>query len=368
MTQVSENKGLLLFLGVLLTGLSQSVGCHDSSNAIAKEPSPVTVELLRLEPELLLETVDLVGQIESEGTVIVKPEIEGVIASIDFTEGHRVEKDQVLYRLRNGEQKALLHEAEAQRALAEATYKRTKKLAKRDVSSAAQLERALAERAVADARVELAKVILDRTEIRAPYSGLVGDSLVFVGASVSEETSLVRLDSIDHVQLFFSVPERAVGLARMGIPIEAKVATYPGETFPGEVFFISPSLDRETRRMLIKAWMPNPGHKLRPGMFAKVKVEIGRKEGALLVPEASVVYSREGQFVWRVGDGNKAERVMVTLGARQAGRVEVVSGLSSGDEIVTAGTNKVEVGRTLLPPESQPAEASVEEAGAREGS
>jgi membrane fusion protein (multidrug efflux system) len=98
--------------------------------------------------------------------------------------------------------------------------------------------------------------------------------------------------------------------------------------------------------MILKAWVPNPGHRLRPGLFANVDLEIAQRENALLVPESAVVFDREGTYVWRVRD-EVAERVPIEVGLRKGGRVEVTLGLEPGDTIVTAGTHKVIEGRKL---------------------
>jgi len=157
---------------------------------------------------------------------------------------------------------------------------------------------------------------------------------------------------MDRLQLKFSVPEVAISLGRPGANLDFSVASYPGETFSGEVYFVAPSFDPSTRRLLIKAWVPNPGHRLHPGQFANIRAEVGRREHALVVPEAALVMDREGTFVWRVGDDDTARRAPVNVGARIAGRVEIVDGLKEGDRVVAAGTNKVRTGalvRAVVP-------------------
>jgi membrane fusion protein (multidrug efflux system) len=166
---------------------------------------------------------------------------------------------------------------------------------------------------------------------------------------------LTQIDSIERLQVVFTLPEIAVGLAKPDIAFEFSVAPYPGETFPGEIFFVAPTLDPGTRRMLVKGWVTNAGHRLRPGLFANIEAEVGRKEDALTLPESALALDREGTFVWRVGSEDQAERVGVQTGLRVDGRVEIVRGLRAGDRVVAAGTNKVRRGsvvRAAAPPES----------------
>jgi membrane fusion protein (multidrug efflux system) len=139
----------------------------------------------------------------------------------------------------------------------------------------------------------------------------------------------------------------AVPLARVGVPLELTVAARPGETFTGEVYFVAPALDAANRRLLLKALVPNPERKLRPGMFATIRVEVARHADALVVPEAALAYDSSGPYVWLLNDNQTAERTRVTLGLRGDGHVEITTGLSAGKRIVSAGTHKVAPGARL---------------------
>jgi membrane fusion protein (multidrug efflux system) len=271
-----------------------------------------------------------------------------VIDEVLFQDGQDVAEGEVLFRLRDAEQVARLREAEANLALAEEVFARTRKLVTRDAASAAQKDAAAAELGVARARVDLARVALERTEIRAPFDGALGMKLVSPGDRISDETPLVQIDSIARLQLTFPTSEHGIRFARPGLPLELRVGPYPGETFAGEVFFVSPALDPNSRRVIVKAWVPNDDRRLRPGLFANVDMEVGRRENAILVPESAVVFDRQGTYVWRVGDDGAASRVPVQVGLRKAGRVELSLGLRPGDRIVTAGTHKVSEGRKLV--------------------
>jgi len=344
--------------GLLALGsASCSGGGSDATGDRA--PDPVVVEVVQVQPELLRDVAGLTGQLEAGLSVRVRPDTDGVLESIEFAEGQAVAKGDVLFRLRSDEQRARLREAEAERDLAQVVYERTRKLAKNDISSAAQLDRTRAELAREAARVEAARAELERTTIRAPFDGMMGALFVAPGARIEPDIVLTQIDSIERLQVVFTLPEVAMGLARTGIPFEFSVAPYPGETFRGEVYFVAPTLDPDTRRLLVKGWAPNPDQRLRPGLFATIQAEVGRKEDALLVPEAALALDREGTFVWRVGDDDAAERVGVRTGLRVQGRVEIVQGLRPGDRVVAAGTNKVRRGslvRAAAPRESRHAD------------
>jgi membrane fusion protein (multidrug efflux system) len=331
-----------------LAALVSTPGCGNEGKASGGwEERPVTVEVMRVEAGPLIDVAVFSGQLDAEQTVLVKPEIEGVIQAIAFEQGQSVEQGDVLFRLDHREQTAKLREAEANRSLARERWKRAQQLLTRDASSKAQADVAKAEYEIAGARVELARLELDRTEIRAPFDGVVGLRLVDLGARVEQDTELVRVDALDRVQVTFAISDIGLPFARTGMKVKAWVRPYPGEKFPGEVFFVSPTLDPRNRRILVKAWLDNSDRRLAPGLFANVDLEIRRVEDALVVPESAVAIDRHGSYVWVIDENNEASRRPIETDLRERGIVEVVQGLSPGTRIVTAGTHKVVEGKVV---------------------
>jgi membrane fusion protein (multidrug efflux system) len=329
-------------------GLLALLGACGSRDKGFGGPPPAVVEVVKVEPRPFRNVVEFVGQLNSEESVMVNSEVAGIIEAIPFQEGAPVEKGQVLFELRDDVQRAELAGAEARMELTADVLRRTEMLAKREISATAELDRARAEHRVAAAEVERARVRLDRTLVRAPFEGLAGARLVSPGDRVTPRTNLVPVDKVDRLQLVFTVPEVGVSVLRMNQKLSVRVAPFPDQWFEGETFFIAPSLDPRTRRFLVKAWIPNPNRAIRPGMFANVKLELEYKESALLVPESAIVYDAQGPFVWRVKADDTAERASVSLGLHKESNVLVESGLSAGDRIVSAGTNKVIPGGALV--------------------
>jgi len=314
----------------------------------------MVVEAVTLAPETVHDEIDLVGQIEADESVVIRPERAGIVDAVEFVEGQEVKAGTLLFRLRDDEERARVAEAEAQLALAEQNYRRAHALKGENVLSVAELERATSERDVARAHLDVAAVALDRTEIRAPFDGVLGRRMVSPGDRVTPErfgggegTGLVQIDAVATLKVVFTVPETAIAAVRPDMPLAISVASYPGETFPGQVYFTAPALDPQNRRLLLKGRVPNPDRRLMPGMFANIRVEVARHENALVVPEAAFVHEADGVFVWRLDQAGTAERVPVTTGIRLSGRIEVTSGLAAGDRVVTAGTHKVSPGAPL---------------------
>jgi membrane fusion protein (multidrug efflux system) len=316
----------------------------------APGPKPVTVEVVELRPETLEIEVALTGQLEAEHSLVLTAEQSGVIESISFKEGSRVAKGDVLVRMHDEEQRARLKEALAHQRLAQDVYDRTQRLASKDISSMARRAEASAAVDEAQAKVDLARIQLERTRIVAPFDGVTGSRMVTPGEWIKPEiTGFVQLTAIDMLQLIFTIPEPNIALAKIDGKIHARVVAFPDERFPGDVYFISPTLDPATRRLIVKAWVPNADRRLKPGMFANVDVVAAVREEALMVPEASMVYDRHGTYVWIMDEEDRAKKVPVEMGFRKAGRVEIKSGLAAGDRVVASGINKVSAGKPIDP-------------------
>jgi membrane fusion protein (multidrug efflux system) len=354
---------LVLVPELLLCLLAGSLGCGEpdpvadtAAGVDVEEPDAVSVEVVTVRPGPLNLEVALTGQLEAEYSVVIKPEINGVIDRITFEEGQPVLQGQVLFRLRDAEQRARLKEAEAAARLAADVYERTQRLASRDISSAARRAEASAALDEARAKIDLARLEVERTQILAPFDGVVGSLLVGPGERIEPDIGLVSIEAIEKLQLVVAIPEPSIALARIGGRIHARVIAYPDERFPAEVYYISPTVDRATRRLILKAWVQNADHRLKPGMFANVDVVVFDKDSALVVPEAAMVYDRNGTYVWRVDSDDRAHKVPVEIGIRQRGRVEILSGLESMDRVISAGVNKVMAGSLIdAVPSSVPA-------------
>jgi membrane fusion protein (multidrug efflux system) len=316
-------------------------------------PPPPVVEVITVAPQTVRDTVTLVGQLESEHSVELRPEIDGIVESIEFAEGQSVKKGDVLFSLRDAEQRAQLREAKARAKLAEEIFHRISLLADKEVSARVEYDKASAELEVARAQVELREVELEKTKVRAPFEGVVGARLVSPGERVRRSTRLVQVDAIDRLQLVFAVPEIGVPFVRAGMPVKISVKPFPEIQFDGEVFFVSPTLDASTRRLTLKAWVPNPDRKLQPGLFADLEVQLAERPNAVVVPDAAILVDQGGSFVWRIGADGKAARAPVEIGLRKAAQVEIASGLAAGDRIVSAGTQKVTEGSAVVVAETE---------------
>jgi membrane fusion protein (multidrug efflux system) len=306
----------------------------------------VAVEAAKVIAAPLSEQVTAIGTLLSDEAVTVSSEIPGRLKEIHFKEGEPVEKGAPLFTLDDSVYRAQLADAEAKLKLAEQTHQRTTQLFKNKYATAQSADEATSNLAVSTATVELARVQLEKTRIAAPFSGIVGLRHVSVGEYITSGQALVNLEAIDPVKADFRVPERFLPAIRVGQAIRIKVDAYPDETFEGKVYAIDPRLDVAGRSLLVRALLPNKDQRLRPGLFARVTVLLQLKEDALSVPEQAIVPQGDSQYVFRIING-KAALTKVVIGTRREGRVEIVDGLSVGDEVVTAGQLKIRDGSAV---------------------
>ncbi|HWK71137.1 MAG TPA: efflux RND transporter periplasmic adaptor subunit [Burkholderiaceae bacterium] len=342
---------LVLAVGIALGAGGAGWWAGRGANGAAKPQAPaqaadaqkkVAVEVAPVEQLAMPRGVSAVGSLRSENSVMLRPEIAGRIAEINFNEGGKVRKGQVLLRLDDSVAKAQLQQAQANLSLADSQYRRAVELGKQGFISKQARDEAGSQLKVQQAAQALAKANLDKTAILAPFDGLIGLRNVSVGDYVSPGIDLVPIESIDPLKVDFRIPEQFLSEVHEGIKLALSFDALPGQSREGEVGAISPLVDVGGRSILLRANVPNADGSLRPGMFARVRLQFA-DDLALVVPETALVPSGEEQYVFRIVDG-RAERVVVQLGQRRGGRVEIVTGLRPGDRVVTAGLQKVRDG------------------------
>ena len=326
----------------LASGLA--LACTTSIAQDAKEA--VAVEAAKVVATPLSEQVTAIGTLLSDEAVTVSSEIPGRLKEIHFQEGQPVVKGAPLFTLDNSVYRAHLADAEAKLKLAEQTHQRASQLFKNKYATAQAVDEATSSLAVNTATVELARVQLDKARIVAPFSGIVGLRHVSAGEYITSGQALVNLEAIDPVKADFRVPERFLPAIRVGQTIRIKVDAYPEDVFEGKVYAIDPRLDVAGRSLLVRALVPNKDRRLRPGLFARVTVLLQLKEDALSVPEQAIVPQGDAQYVFKIVNG-KVMLTKVVTGTRREGRVEIVDGLSVGDEVVTAGQLKIRDGSAV---------------------
>ena len=302
---------------------------------------PVAVDTARAGTADFQESTEVVGTLTAKSDVEVKSEYSGVITQIYVTEWVPVKKGQPLARLDDRETRASMLQVKAEAARADREYERAVKLKEVGLMTQQGLEDTQTQRDAAKAMLELAQAKLDKALIRSPIDGIVAARGVSVGDRVESMGGDPMFRIVDNrlFDLKVTVPSGKIGAIRVGQPLTFTTEAVPGRAFEGKVAFINPAADEASRAVGVVAEVPNPDGALRSGLFVKGMIMTGRRAGVLQIPRAALLTwdleSKKAECF--VVQGDKAFRRAVTTGASEGDTVEVASGLSAGDTVVTRG-------------------------------
>ena len=311
------------------------------------QAAPIVVETHTVQTRALADDVSAVGSLVSNESVVLRPEVSGRIETIRFRDGETVRRGAVLVELDSAVERAELQQARANLTLAESNFRRTQDLFGRKFVSQSSLDDARAKLEVARAGLALAQARLARMQVRAPFDGVVGIRSVSPGDFVKDGDALINLEDIATLKLDFRLPELYLDRVRPGQALELSSDVLPGEVHSATVEAIDPLVDAQGRAVRLRASLVNPDMRLRPGVFARVRLILAERAEVPVVPEAALVPAPGNtQFVYRVEDGT-VQRVNVTTGQRRDAMVEVVDGLAPGAVVVTAGQLKLRDGAAV---------------------
>lgn len=331
----------------VLLCLTLLVSQTSPSQAQGQGQGSVRVEAVSVMIQDIDRTLQAIGTLRSNESIVLRPEEPGRIKSVHFQEGQPVQKDQLLIQLDDAILQAELAEAQARLALDRANARRARDLARRGSGTERALDEAEAARKVTAARVELAQARIAQMRLVAPFDGIIGLRQVSVGDYLGSGADIVNLEDISSLKVDFRIPEIYLADVHIGQPLEISVDALRGAKFHGEVYAINPLVDKNGRSIVLRARVPNESLSLRPGLFARVLLLIETTPEAVLVPEESIVPTAEGQFVYRVV-GEKVVKTKVKTGMRRDAFVEIIEGLSQGDQVVTAGQLKLRDGASVV--------------------
>lgn len=306
-------------------------------------PPAMPVEVALARTDTVVDAITASGQIEAVQSVELRPEVEGRLVRILVREGAEVAEGAPLFKVDDGELKAQVARAAADRDLARQALERTRELFRQRASSQADLERAEATARSTQAQLDLLALRLERTTVRAPFAGVAGQRFLSVGDYVTTDTRLLALQTVTPQRAVFQVPERYADQLRVGQQVVFRVAALPGKEFTGTVDFVDPAVRLPGRTITVKARVPNPRRELQPGMFIEARLATAVRPEAVVIPEDAVLPLQGASYVWVVKDA-KATRRQVGLGVRTPGFVEARSGVEAGEQVVVGGQERLSEG------------------------
>jgi membrane fusion protein, multidrug efflux system len=323
-------------------------GGADGGAAGGGAPPAMPVEVAVARTDTVVDAILATGQMEAMQSIELRPEVEGRLAEILVREGALVAKGTPLFKVDDAELRAQVARAEADRDLARQSLTRTRDLLAQKASSQSELERAEATARSNDAQLALLTTRLERTVVRAPFAGAIGQRFVSLGDYVTTDTRLVSLQTVSPQRAVFQVPERYAQELKVGQQVTFRVAALRGKEFTGRVDFVDPGVQLPARTITVKAVVPNLKRELQSGMFIEVRLATAVRPRAVVVPEDAIIPLQGSNFVWVVANG-KATRRQVDIGVRPPGFVEARSGVESAEQVVVGGQERLGEGVPVSP-------------------
>jgi membrane fusion protein (multidrug efflux system) len=326
MTRFFYGSIILLFLSA----------CGSDTGQKAKSaPPPISIDALVIKAESFSYTVDASGTIQAQEFVELRPETNGRIVQLNITEGTEVTKNELLAKLNDDELQAQLNKAQSQYEIALRNLSRLTKL--KDAEGLNQQEYDIAENQVNNlkADVNYTKALIRKTEIRAPFTGIIGLRNVSIGAQVTNQTVLATLQQVNQLKVDFVLPENQLSIIKKGMLIHV-TAPQSDQLFPATVTAIEPQVNATTRNIKVRAQLSKASALLSPGAFVKTTIDIEQKNNAILIPTNCIIPDTRSKKIAVIKNG-KAVFAIVETGFRTKDKVEITKGLELGDTIALNG-------------------------------
>lgn len=291
-----------------------------------------------------------VGTLRAVNGADLSLQLAGIVSEIDFKSGDDVTAGQVLLRLRSDDDIAKLQALQATAQLAQVNYDRDRKQFLVQAVSRATLDSDAATLKNDQALVAEQQAVVDQKILRAPFAGHLGIRAVDLGQYLAAGTQVVTLQALDPLYVDFYLPQQVLADIKVDQTIEVHVDTWPGVNFDGQISAINPQVDTTSRNVQIRATLPNPDHRLLPGMFATLDISTGAQERHITLPQTAIAYNSYGDTVYVVIDKGKdaqgrpqliAQQTFVTAGNTRGDQVAILKGIKAGDVIVSAGQIKL---------------------------
>lgn len=320
---------------------------HLFSNSSNTENNSPGRQLLKVEAVVpgyseIEDKIFATGSVLANEDVELSAEASGIITNIYFAEGRPVEKGDLLVKINDSELQAELQRAEFRLALAEQREDRQRRLLERGGISQEDYDATLNEVNVLRSELRLINAQIEKTEIRAPFDGIIGLKFVSEGSYISPQTRIATLQDIDPVKIDFTVPERYISRVSIDDVIKFTVQGIDS-TLTGNVYAIEPRIDSQTRTLRIRAMSDNEKQLLFPGAFANIELILETVSDAVLIPSISVIPELNGQKIYLYRDGAVAEQRVVT-GIRSSDNVQIIEGVTAQDTVLTTGLLQVRPG------------------------
>ena len=318
--------------------------------AARKLPPPAVVAVTQVREETWPSHQNAVGSLVAVAGIDVTNEVPGKVSALKFESGAIAREGQLLIELDATADLAELEGLLAAQRLARIKFQRLAELLPKMSASKADYDEARALLDVAEAAAEAKRAVIAKKKVLAPFSGRLGIRKVDLGQYLAPGSPIVPLEALNPIYADFSLPERHLAALAVGQKVFVEVQAYPGDTFEGRITALNPGIEEGTRTVKVRAALDNPQERLRPGMFAEVRVLLSADTRVLTIPDTAITYAPYGDSVFTVVPGEQGltvQRKQVETGEARQGRVAVVGGLAQGDRVVSAGQVKLRNGMAV---------------------
>jgi membrane fusion protein (multidrug efflux system) len=323
--------GLVGLIGYRITKNSDTKGPKDKG----KEEQPITVSGTVVRLQTFDNNLALSGSIEANEQVEIRSEVSGIVKTIYFQEGSNVSKGQVLLKVDDIELKAQLAQAKTKESLASENERRAKLLLQKEAISQEEYDIARADYQSAKAQSQLILAQIEKTTVRAPFSGKIGLRSISPGTYVTPALLVAKLVNSGQLKITFSIPEKYASQVNKNGTITFKV-TGSDQTYKAKIYAIEPEVEIATRTLKVRALTDNKNGKLLPGTFADVQLPLDIIKDAVVIPTEAIIPVQDGKKVFIANKGI-AKEVMVETATRTDASILVLSGLKAGDTVLTSG-------------------------------
>ncbi len=288
-----------------------------------------------IEPSKMNEMINSTGTLRPDEEVELSFETSGKIVGINFNEGTRVKKGDLLSKINDRPLQAQLQKLEAQKKLVEEKEFRQRSLLDKDAISQESYDQIVTELQTIEADINLIRARIAETELRAPFDGIIGLRYLSEGSYATPSTKIARLIKISPLKLEFSIPERYADEISIGFPITF-VVDGSNRTYQANVYAVDPKIEQSTRSIVIRALYPNSREELKSGRYAAVTLRLSQIEDAIAIPTEALIPEMDGEVVYVYRKG-RASSVKVGTGLRTESLIQIVDGLDFGDTLITTG-------------------------------
>jgi membrane fusion protein (multidrug efflux system) len=326
---------VLAVLALSINKLSSSKSSAPISAAGSPSDNILSVKALIIKPEVLTNRIVTTGTVIANEEVDLHSEISARLIKIYFKEGSRVAKGDLLLKLNDADLQAQLLKAEAQKRLAESNEQRQRPQFEKQLLSQQDYDATLRDVASAKADVELLKAQIDKTEIHAPFDGVIGLKYVSEGSYMTPATKIATIQSIATVKIDFSIPEKYADQIEKDSPIAFTIQGVE-KPFQARVFAVEPKIDLTTRSVQLRALCSNTEGKIFPGSFANVELALKQIDRAIMIPTEALIPELKGQKIFLYKNG-QAQSQPVKTGIRTDTEIQITDGLQANDTLIVTG-------------------------------